>query len=165
MTAGSAAPAGRDALRTVVGNPALRRIEIAWMLGMAGDAAFLVALIVAAFAYGGPAAVGVLTAIRMAPSILGAPLAGLLAGRRPATHLLFLAHSFRATGALGATLGLAAGNPWIVVAGATVAASAGAFVRPMQAASMPTISSRRTSSPEARRASGRSAGRSSPGSP
>ena len=49
---------GRGSLRAVLDYPGLRRIEIAWMLGIAGDAAFLVALIVAAFAYGGPPAVG-----------------------------------------------------------------------------------------------------------
>ena len=139
MTTGSAAASGRDALRTVVSNPALRRIEVGWMLGIAGDAALLIALIVAAFGYGGPVAVGVLTAIRMAPSILGAPLAGLLAGRGGPARLLFVAHSLRAVGAMCATGGLALASAWIVVAGATLAASAGAFVRPMQAATMPTI--------------------------
>ena len=138
MTA-TAATTGRTALRTVIGNPALRRIEIAWMLGMAGDAAFLVALIVAAFGFGGPAAVGALTAIRMVPSIVGAPLAGLIAGGRAPTRPLFLAHALRATGAVLATAGLVLGGPWIVIAGATLASSAGAFVRPMQAASMPAI--------------------------
>ena len=139
MSDGVAAPSGRAALRTVVGNAALRRIEAAWMLGMGGDAAFVVALIVAAFGYGGPVAVGVLTACRMAPSILGAPLAGLLAGRRPPSRLLLGVHGLRAAGAVVATIGLVVASPPLVLAGATLAASAGAFVRPLQAASMPAI--------------------------
>jgi MFS family permease len=132
-------PTARSAVRAVVANPALRRIELAWSLGVAGDAAFSVALLVAAFGYGGATAVGVLTAVRMAPSIVGAPLAGLLAGRRPPTSLLFTAHLIRAIAAVGTSLGLAAGQPISVLVAATVASSAGAFVRPLQVAAMPTI--------------------------
>jgi MFS family permease len=132
-------PTARSAVRAVVANPALRRIELAWSLGVAGDAAFSVALLVAAFGYGGATAVGVLTAVRMAPSIVGAPLAGLLAGRRPPTSLLFTAHLIRAIAAVGTALGLAAGQPISVLVAATVASSAGAFVRPLQVAAMPTI--------------------------
>ena len=136
---GPARPSAGAAIRTVTANPALRRIEIAWMVGMAGDAAFTVALLVAAFGFGGPVAVGVLTVVRMAPSIVGAPLAGLLAGRRPPTRLLFVAHLVRAGGAVVATTGIAAGTPLVVLGGAVVAASAGAFVRPLQGAAMPTM--------------------------
>jgi len=88
------------AVRAVLANPGLRRIEAAWALGIAGDAAFTVALLVAAFAIGGPAAVGVLTVVRMAPSVVGAPLAGLLARRRQPADLLLRAHGVRALGAL-----------------------------------------------------------------
>jgi MFS family permease len=140
MTEAAGRPGARAAIRSVVANPALRRIEIAWMLGTAGDAAFLVALLLAAFAYGGTAAVGILTVVRMAPSVLGAPLAGLLAGRRPPTRLLFLAHGLRALGAVVATLALATGTmPFVVLLAAMVAASAGAFVRPLQTTAMPSL--------------------------
>ncbi|HET7471847.1 MAG TPA: MFS transporter [Candidatus Limnocylindrales bacterium] len=139
MTSPAGAPTGQAALRTVVDNPALRRIELAWALGVGGDAAFTVALLVAAFAYGGATAVGVLTAVRMAPSIIGAPLAGLLAGRRPPVELLADAHGLRALAALTTLLGLAAGQPVTVLIAATIASSAGAFVRPLQVAAMPTM--------------------------
>jgi MFS family permease len=134
-----AAPKARGALGSVIANPALRRIELAWTFGVAGDAAFSVALVVAAFAFGGALAVGVVTAVRMAPSVVGAPLAGLLAGRRPPTSLLFLAHLTRATAAVATLVGLAAGAALVVLVAATVASSAGAFVRPLQIAAMPTI--------------------------
>jgi MFS family permease len=135
-TAPATPPAG--ALRAVLANPGLRRIEIAWTLGIAGDAAFTVALLVAAFAIGGPVAVGILTIVRMAPSVIGAPLAGLLAGRRQPTELLFLAHGLRALGAAAATLVLVSNGPVLIgLLAATVAASAGAFVRPLQVAAMP----------------------------
>ena len=130
-------PAG---FRAVLGNPGLRRIEIAWALGIAGDAAFTVALLVAAFAIGGPLAIGILTFVRMAPSVIGAPLAGLLAGRRPPAELLLLVHGVRALGAIGVVLILASGGPVLVgLVGATVAASAGAFVRPLQVAATPAF--------------------------
>ncbi len=132
------APAGR--LRAVLANRGLRRIEIAWALGVAGDAAFTVALLVAAFAIGGPFGVGILTIVRMAPSIVGAPLAGLLAGRRYPTELLFAAHAVRAAGAIAVTALLLADGPVpLGLLAATVAASAGAFVRPLQVAATPAF--------------------------
>src|SRR4051794_8360542 len=139
MTQAEPGPSAGGALRVVLANPALRRIEIAWSLGTAGDAALLVALLVAAFGYGGPAAVGVLTIVRMAPSVIAAPLAGLVAGRRPPMRLLFLAHLLRAWAALVAMVGLGAGSAIGVVVGATIGATAGAFIRPLQVAAMPTI--------------------------
>jgi MFS family permease len=130
-------PAGFSA---VLGNPGLRLIEIAWALGIAGDAAFTVALLVSAFAIGGPFAIGILTFVRMAPSVIGAPLAGLLAGRRPPAELLFLVHGVRALGAIGVVLILISGGPVLVgLLAATVAASAGAFVRPLQVATTPAF--------------------------
>jgi len=126
------------ALRAVLANPGLRRIEAAWALGIAGDAAFTVALLVAAFTIGGPAAVGVLTVVRMGPSVVGAPLAGLLARRRQPADLLLRAHGVRALGALAATIVLGAGGPPLLgLLAATIASSAGAFVRPFQVAAAP----------------------------
>ncbi len=128
------------ALRAVLANQGLRRIEVAWALGLAGEAAFTVALLVAAFTIGGPFAVGVLTIVRMAPSVVGAPLAGLLAGRSRPTDLLLVAHGVRAVGAGVVSVVLAVHAPPLVgLLGATIAASAGAFVRPLQVAAMPAF--------------------------
>ena len=130
----------RGRLGAILANPGLRRIEIAWALGVAGDAAFTVALLVAAFTIGGPVAIGVLTVVRMAPSVIGAPLAGLLAGRGHPARLLFTVHAWRAVGAALVTLVLVTGAPVLLgLAAATVAASAGAFVRPLQVAAMPAF--------------------------
>lgn len=133
-------PTARGALRQVAANPALRRIEIAWALGIAGDAAYVVALVVAAFAEAGAVGVGILTIVRMAPSVVGAPLAGLLAGRRPPARLLLGAHAIRAGAAVLGTAALAMDAGALPVLGAaTVSASAGAFVRPLQASAMPAM--------------------------
>lgn len=135
-----ARPGARGALRQIAANPALRRIELAWTLGVAGDAAFVVALVVAAFAEAGAAGVGVLTIVRMAPSVVGAPLAGLMAGRRPPARLLLVVHGVRAGAAVFATTALAMdGGTVLVLVSATVSASAGAFVRPLQAPAMPAM--------------------------
>jgi MFS family permease len=124
----------------ILANAGLRRIEIAWSLGVAGDAAFTVALLVAAFEIGGPVAIGILTIVRMAPSVIGAPLAGLLAGRGYPARLLFVAHGTRALGAVAVTVLLAGGGPVLLgLLAATVAASAGAFVRPLQVAATPAF--------------------------
>ena len=136
----AAVPASQAAraVRAILANASLRRIEAAWALGIAGEAAFTVALLVAAFTIGGPSAVGVLTVVRMAPSVIGAPLAGLLARRRQPADLLLRAHGVRAVGALAATIVLAAsGPPLVVLLAAAVASSAGAFVRPFQVAAAP----------------------------
>jgi MFS family permease len=144
VTAGAASVSSRatggGALRTILANRRLRRIEAAWALGVAGDAAFTVAILVAAYEVAGAAGVGVLSFVRMAPSIVGAPLAGLIAGRRPPTDLLFGVHGLRAIAAILVTVVLATGLPaWIALGAATIAASAGAFVRPLQSAAMPAM--------------------------
>jgi hypothetical protein len=128
------------ALREIAGNVPVRRIEGAWAAGTAGDAAFLVALLVVTFNAGGAIAVGVLGVLRMAPSIIAAPLAGVPAGRYPPGRLLLLAHGIRWLAALAGTIWMALGLP---LAGlfvlATVATSAGAFVRPFQVSGMPSL--------------------------
>lgn len=121
-------------------NPGIRRIEIAWAAGIAGDGAMLVALLVAGFAQGGAIAVGILGIIRMAPSIVAAPLAGVPAGRARPGRLLFGAHLVRFLGAGGAALVLLASGPLAAAfALAAVSATAGAFVRPFQNATMPSL--------------------------
>ena len=67
------------ALRAVLGNPGIRRIELAWACGIAGDAAMLVAMLLVAYEAGGALGVGLLGAARTAPAIITGPLTGLLA--------------------------------------------------------------------------------------
>jgi len=130
------------AVRAILANRALVRVELAWALGVGGDAALTVALLVAAFGIGGPVAIGVLTIVRMAPSVVGAPLAGLLARRRQPEAMLFVAHGIRALGALAVTVSLAVHGPVLIgLAAATIAASAGAFVRPLQVSATPGFAS------------------------
>ena len=145
---GPAAPAApatlgrstRQAFREALGNPGIRRIQAAWTLGIAGDQALLVALLVVAYTAGGPVAIAILGIARMAPSIVIAPLAGSVAGRMAPARLLLVTQLVRLGGAAGVALLLVAGGPLpAVLAAAVVLATAGALVRPFQAASMPSF--------------------------
>lgn len=133
--------AGRfAAVGEVLANRGMRRIEAAWALGVAADGAFLVGLLLVAFAAGGPLAVGIVGVARMAPSIVAGPLAGIPAARFAPTRLLLGVHLVRGTAAIAATGWLVADGPLAgVVALAAVSATAGALVRPIQVAAMPSF--------------------------
>ena len=70
------------AVRRVLGNPEIRRAELAWMLGWASEWAWLVALWVYAFRASGVVAVGVLGLARTLPAALLAPAMSTLSLRR-----------------------------------------------------------------------------------
>ncbi len=130
--------AGR-AVRDVLGNPGIRRIELAWTAGIAADAALLVALLVAAFQAGGPLAVGIVGLALAAPAIVVGPLATVLAGRLPPARLLLAVHAVRGAGAVATSLVLAsAGSLWVIVLLTALSAAAGSLVRPLQVAAMPS---------------------------
>jgi hypothetical protein len=131
------------AVRDILGSPGIRRIEAAWACGIAGDAAFLVALLVVAFAAGGPLAVGVVGAARTAPAIVAGTLAGAVAGRLEPGRLLLAVHLGRAVPAIVAAMLAALGGPLaVVVLLAAVSAGAGTLVRPLQASVMPSFARR-----------------------
>jgi MFS family permease len=128
------------ALRAVLGNPGIRRIELAWTCGIAGDTALLVALLVVAFEAGGALAVGLVAVARTAPAIVTGPLAGLLAGRSHPTRLLRLVHLGRAAASAGLTAWIAAGWPFAGLLVLVVLASiAGSLVRPLTITSLPSL--------------------------
>ncbi len=128
------------ALRQVLANPDLRRLQLAtaastvvnWMSG--------VALAVIAFEAGGAAAVGILGAVRLVPSIVLTPLAGVLADRYPKVRIMLGSALIRAAILAGISaaaldhLALA-----LIVVLATLASSVGCVVRPAQTALVPQI--------------------------
>src|SRR6266542_2281519 len=71
------------AVRAVVGNPDLRRLQAAWALLWVADWAYLVALGIFAFKAGGSFGVGLAGLIRMFPSALVAPFASMMRDRYP----------------------------------------------------------------------------------
>ncbi len=70
------------ALRDVLANPALRRLQVAWAASMTGSLAFLVTLSVVAYRDGGGATgVGLLMLLRMVVSAVASPFTAILADR------------------------------------------------------------------------------------
>jgi MFS family permease len=132
--------AATSAVREVLRNRAIRRIEAAWMLGIAADWAFLVVLLVVAYEEGGTLAVGILSAVRVIPAIVAAPFASTLVERFRGDRVLTAVNVVRCGGALATALVLAAGPPiWVTYVLAAVVAGAGALVRPIQLALLPAL--------------------------
>ena len=128
------------AVRAVLGNAGIRRIELAWTCGIAADGALMVGLLVVAFAAGGPLAVGLLGVARTAPAIVTGPMAGLLASRSHPTSLLRVVHVARAAASAALTVWVTMGLPfWGVLLLLVLAALAGSLVRPLQLAAMPSL--------------------------
>jgi MFS family permease len=128
------------ALRSVLGNGGILRIELAWACLNAGDTAMLVALLLVAFDDGGALAVGLLGAARTAPALVTGPLAGLLATRGHPARLLRLVHSARTLASLAITVWVALGLPFAgVLALVVVGSLTGSLARPLTIAAMPSL--------------------------
>ena len=137
---GAAIAAGTHAIREVAGNPGIRRIEIAWALGIASDWAYLVVLLITAYAAGGALGVGVLGVVRMIPPMLVAPFADIPVARLRGDRALVAVNLIRAGAAAATAVILVIGaSPWIAFVLAGILAGAGALVRPIQTALMPAL--------------------------
>ena len=131
-----------QAFASVVRNPALRRIELAWLGSVAGEWAAIVALGVFAYREGGTAAVGLVGLIRMLPSSVAAPFASLLADRFARERVMVAADLARAVAVGGAAAGaLMDGPPALVYGLAGFVAVVSTAFRPAQAAILPSLAS------------------------
>ena len=128
------------AIRQVLLNPDLRRLEIAWTLSIAAQWALIVALLVYAYDLGGAFGVGLLGLARTLPTLVGVPLATTLGDRQSRTRVLVgiyltaLASAVVAAVALALDAGLLA-----ILAIAAVNAIATAAIRPLQNAIIPGL--------------------------
>lgn len=137
---GRAASSAALAVREVLRNPAIRRIEMAWTAGTAADWAFLVVLLVVAYDAGGTLAVGILGAVRVLPAIVAAPFATTLVERFRGDRVLTAINVLRCGGAVATALVVGVDLPveaTYVLAG--VVAGAGSLVRPIQNALLPAL--------------------------
>jgi hypothetical protein len=127
-------------VRAVLTNPGLRRIVGGWSAGIAGDNALLVAILIVAFQQGGPLAVGVYGVVRIAPSIIIGPLVAGPASRYPPTRLLLTVQLIRTIAAIAAVGVILIGGwlPGLFVVNA-IGVTAGALVRPLQSAALPSL--------------------------
>ncbi len=132
--------AGAQAIRQVAGNPGIRRIEAAWAIGMTANWAYLIVLLVVAYAAGGAIGVGILGVVRMIPPTLVGPFATIPVARLGGDRALLAINLVRAGVAAATGLVLALGGPPIVAfVLAGVGAAADAVVRPIQIALMPAL--------------------------
>ena len=88
--------AATTAIRAVMGNVDLGRLEIAWMAANAGTYAFLVVTLVAAYAAGGAFAAGLLAVVRYLPPTVVASLTGVPTARWRADRVLLAVELCRA---------------------------------------------------------------------
>ena len=128
------------AFAAVVGNPQLRRLQVAWTWSIVGHWAYLVAVSVYAYDVGGEAAVGLIFALRLLPAAFIAPFAGVLADRYPRERVLLAS----ALGRMALVTAAAVcvwldAEPAVVYALAVAAAIVQTPVRSAQAALTPSL--------------------------
>lgn len=118
----------------------LRRAQLAFAAVWGGESAFMVALAVVAFRDGGIAAVGAVTAARMAAAALVAPFLATMADRVRRELVLELVGFVRAVTLAGAAVITATGGPVAATyALAVVATVAMALFRPAHSALLPAL--------------------------
>lgn len=128
------------AIRRILLNPDLRRLEIAWTLSIAAQWALIVALLIYAYDLEGAFGVGLLGLARTLPTLVGVPLATTLGDRQSRIRVLIgiyltaLASAVVAAVALAMDAGLLA-----IMAIAAVNAIATAAIRPLQNAIIPGL--------------------------
>jgi MFS family permease len=82
-------------LRRVAANESMRRVQLGWLLAQAADGAYLVSLLVYAYAQGGVLAAGLVTTFRSLPSGFLAPVLSSFADRFPKARVLLAVHVMR----------------------------------------------------------------------
>jgi MFS family permease len=129
------------ALRSAIANRDLARLLAAFAASSLGTWAFMIVLSLYAYGEGGASAVGVAVLVRMAPSVLAAPYASMLADRHSRRLVLMAGGVTRALLAAGAALAVSAGAPFaVVLALAALINIAGTAHKPAQAALIPQLS-------------------------
>jgi MFS family permease len=139
MSETAPATTARAALRQVVANQALRRVQGAFFVSLLGDYAYSTAVTVWAFQQGGATAVGIFVAVRFVAVPLAAPVGAVLADRVPRRSFMMASDLLRA-GLVGlAAVAVAVDLPPVVYVLAVVAAAVGAPFRAAQAGLIPAL--------------------------
>lgn len=127
-------------LLSVVRDPSLLRIEVAYLGFSMAENGTWVAILVYAYSRGGAVAAGLVATIMLVPSAVIAPVAAYAGDRFRRDRVLVVGYVLQAV-AMGATAGaLFADAPvWIVYTAATSAAVAVTVTRPAQNALLPSV--------------------------
>lgn len=132
--------AAADALRHVLTNSDMRRAQLAWMLGYAGEWSWLVALWVYTYQTSGVVAVGLLGLARTLPAALLSPALSTITDRLPRHRVLLAIHVGRAVlVGLAALAVMAELSPLVVYAIAPLDALLGVLHRPTHMPLMPAL--------------------------
>lgn len=132
--------AGTTAIRAVLRNADIARLEAAWLTANAATYAFLVITLIVAYDTGGAIGAGLVGVARYLPPTLIAPLAGLPAARWRADRVLLAVNLGRAGAMLLAFTVLAWGGPvqWLFLLVA-VEAGLGGLTRPLHTCLLPWL--------------------------
>src|SRR3954470_8161235 len=133
-------PARLRPLASVLRNPVLRRVEIAYLIFAFGEWSTYVAVVIYAFGRGGAAEAGIVAFAELAPSVIAAPAIAGLGDRYPRARVLF--GTYLAQAALMAAMALAlalSAAPLLIYALAVAAATSVSLSRPIHASLLPEI--------------------------
>jgi len=127
-------------LRESFGNPALRRLQLAFVGSLLGSWSYLVALGVYAYRQGGARDVALVGLLRMVPAGLAAPFTAALVDRFSRRVVLVSSDVVRALlMGVAATVIATGGSRWIVYVLVAVVGIAGSVFHPAQNALLPTL--------------------------
>ena len=127
------------ALGSAVGNPDVRRAELAWGAAIAAEWAHFVALGVFAYEEGGASAVGIAGLVRLLPAALVAPFAASLGDRFPRERFLLAMMLVGATALGGSAAAFFADAEVLVFAFAALLGLAVTLIRPALQALLPSL--------------------------
>jgi len=128
------------ALRTALGEPAIRQLMVAWFAANAGQWALLVINLVVAYQLGGAVGVGAFGLARYLMPTLLAPFVGLPVARWPTETVLRGTNAVRTLAVLALVAVTVVQAPlWSMLLLVAVEASAGAFTRPLHMGLLPGV--------------------------
>jgi MFS family permease len=134
------APSTRDALRRVMANPGLRRVQLAFAGSLLGDWAYATAITVWAYLEGGATAVGVFAAARFVAMALAGPLGALVADRVSRRSFMMSTDLIRAAMVSVAAVSMGLDGPaFVVYALGLLSGVVGAPFRAAQAGLLPSL--------------------------
>jgi MFS family permease len=128
------------AFRRIFANPAMRRLQLAWVCSNVGAWMGGLALAVYAFERDGAVAVGILALVRTVCAGFAAPFLGTLGDRYPRVRVMVSSDLVRVVGVTTMAAIVFAGGPALIVYALAITGSvAGTAFRPAQAALVPSL--------------------------